>query len=208
MKTKRMLIVVSIIAVILIGFISITKLLASFKNESFEILPNIIITKEELSSIKKVEEIEKVVKTPSENILIYNGLEKNADYSKMSSEEIYKSDLATQKNWISIHYDDGIIFDILSAKCDSKEVLYRAFNWYRSGAHQVSLNEEDPSDIKIGDKLARLLSVVGADILVAYKNYLFYIGCIHPPVEKLSTEDMEMAESLAKLILKKVDEIK
>jgi len=130
MKRKSFLTVALIITIIVISIIVIPKLLATFKNEYFEILPNIIITKDELNSIKKAGEIEKVNTVPSENLLIYDGLEKNADYSNMSREEVLKGELATQKGQISIHYDDRIIFDILSAKFDSKEVLILLFLYH------------------------------------------------------------------------------
>jgi len=206
MKTKKFMIV---LLVILIGvsLVVITGLFATSKNEYFQILPDITITKEELSFIK-TGEIKKIVDEVPVTFVVYNGYEENADYSNMSPDEIAKSDLATQKNRISIHYDDGIIFDIIAAKFDSKEILDKAFDWYRCGAYQVCLDPEDLAERRIGDRSARKISPTGADIIVAYKGCLFKIGCIHPPASELSTKDMNLAENLTKLILEKVDGIK
>ena len=210
MKTKKILFVVLIIAII-VSFILIPTLINALRGEIIEILPGIKISERELKAVKKTGEIKEVNIYPPKNLLIYDGLEKNADYPHMSKDEILKGDLAKEKAQVSIHYDDKTSIDILAAKFDSETVVNEAFNWYRSGFYQIALDEDLPYD-RIGDRSARALSLGGASILVVYKDYMFKIDCTYLPNPELTEEeieeiDMEMAEALSRLILKKVDKL-
>ena len=210
MRTRKILIV-ALVLVIIVSFIFIPKLITTFRGEIIEILPNVKFSERELRAVKKTGEIKEVNVCPSENLFIYDGLEKNADYPHMPKEEILKGDLAKEKAQVSIHYDDKTSFDILAAKFDSETVVNRAFNWYRSGFYQIALDEDSPYD-RIGDRSARASSLGGASILIAYKDYMFKIDCTYLPKPELAEEeiekiDMEMAEALAKLILNKIDKI-
>jgi hypothetical protein len=210
MKVKKFYLIILLVTLI-VSLISI-KAIAVPEEGYIEILPEIRLSLSELRTLN-ANKIKKVNYSDSFPLIFFSGREKQGEYypidlDKITAEELKKLDLALEKHRVSVHFEDYSIFDIIAAKFNSKEILDRAFDWYRCGAYQVCLDPEDLAERRIGDRSAKGISPTGASILFAYKGYLFQIGCIHPPTSELSTKDMDLAENLTKLILEKVDGIK